>query len=447
MHPITGSKKNVLTAIKNAQQAFADNNPVVQTQMAQTYPDPVQREQTRQQIVAKLGQAYQEASRTTTDPRWFTAQTAMSGIAQSAMNARAEQAQPMVAAMAAAAPAAPAAAPALAPLEQFGPLDPRWIECVVDGFKTDIEGKAPFVQHKNLNDFLQTIPDQVTVAIFGDWGANNRAAQLVSAQIRAAQPDIVIHLGDIYYAGQENEAESALKMWPLADPATGIIPPGTSYAMNGNHEMYSGGRAYFGTVLKALNQKASYFGLRNSNWQILAFDSAYVDQRLLSPQDAAGIDSRLASQWDWLVDKMQNSTLPTILLSHHQPVSSFAKDNTEAKTFRNDFQKFITVAGRSVFGWFFGHEHRCTIYDDVKIPYLARLIGHGCIPHTPPSANQQPDPDCFSFSAMNTRADANGDAVSGFALLKFDGRNIDIKYIDEDGKTFLQEGWVAPLPN
>ena len=135
MHPITGSKKNVLTAIKNAQQAFADNNSVVQTQMAQTYPNPVQREQTRQQIVAKLGQAYQEASQTTTDPRWFTAQTAMSGIAQSAMNARAEQvAQPM----AAAAAAAPAAVPALAPLEQFGPLDPRWIECVVDGFKTDI---------------------------------------------------------------------------------------------------------------------------------------------------------------------------------------------------------------------------------------------------------------------------------------------------------------------
>ena len=445
MHPITGSKKNVLTAIKNAQQAFADNNSVVQTQMAQTYPNPVQREQTRQQIVAKLGQAYQEASQTTTDPRWFTAQTAMSGIAQSAMNTRAQQAQPMTAAAAAA--AAPAAALALAPLEQFGPLDPRWIEAVVDGFKTDIEGKAPFVQHKNLNDFLQNIPDQVTVAIFGDWGANNRAAQLVSEQIRAAQPDIVIHLGDIYYAGQENEAESALKMWPLADPATGSIPSGTSYAMNGNHEMYSGGRAYFGTILKALNQKASYFGLRNSNWQILAFDSSYVDQRLLSPQDAAPIDSRLASQWEWLVDKMKNSTLATILLSHHQPVSAFALDNNQAQTFRQDFQKFIAAAGRSVFGWFFGHEHRCTIFDDIQIPYLARLIGHGCIPHTPPPANQQPDPGCFSFSAMNTRANANGDAVSGFALLKFDGRNIDIKYIDEDGKTFLQEGWVAPLPN
>lgn len=413
--------------------------------MAVAYPDPTQREQERLQIAAKLGNAYEEVAQTNTDPRWFTAQTPLSGIAQSKMNTRAEQSQPMAARAGSA--IENIAEPAIAALQQFGPLDPRWIDCVIDGFKTEIEGKATFVQHQNLSDFLQQIPDQVTVAIVGDWGADNPAAHRVSQQIRAARPDILIHLGDIYYAGQEAEAKSALKIWPLSDPNTGTIRPGTSYSMNGNHEMYSGGRAYFGTVLKALGQKASYFGLRNSNWQILAFDSAYIDSRLLSPQDAAPIDSRLASQWEWLVDKMKNSTLATILLSHHQPVSAFAQENGDAQGLRNDFEKFSAASGRPVFGWFFGHEHKCTIYNDMRIPYLARLIGHGCIPHTPPPEDQQPEPGCFSFSKMNTRANANGDAVSGFALLKFDERDIYIKYVDEDGKVFLEEGWIAPLPN
>jgi hypothetical protein len=40
---------------------------------------------------------------------------------------------------------------------------------------------------------------------------------------------------------------------------------------------------------------------------------------------------------------------------------------------------------------------------------------------------------------------AEGDAVSGFALLSFNGANIDIRYIDEDGFQFAEEIWEAPV--
>ena len=209
IHPVTGSKDRVLNAIQNAHQAFSDNNAVVRQKMAAAYPDPAKCEQARQRIVDGLQKAYLEASKAKTDAKWFTAQGAMSGIAQSAMNVRAENAQTAVAS---AAVSEHAAAPALAPFEQFGVLDPGWIECVIDAFKTAIEGKAAFVQHQNLNDFLFQIDDPVTIAIFGDWGADNDAAHRVAQRIRAANPDIAIHLGDIYYAGQENETESALKI-------------------------------------------------------------------------------------------------------------------------------------------------------------------------------------------------------------------------------------------
>jgi len=460
LQPVSGQKNDVLIAIKNAAQAFAGNNAAVQQTMTEAYPDPAQREQARQQMVSWLNAASAQASGSESDPKWFTPRGPMAGLAQSAMNVRAQQMAATVVSsvgvsMASAAPgtgvmelqAASAAVIAEAPLEQFGPLDPGWIECLVDGFKTLFAGKAAFVQHRALSDFLYPIKDQITIALVSDWGANNEAAAMVAAQIRKAQPDMVIHLGDIYYAGQENEALAMLKDWPLADAATGAIAAGTSFGLNGNHEMFSGGHAYFGTVLPAFGQKASYFGLRNANWQILAFDSAYIEQRLLPPADAAKLDARLESQWNWLVDKMQNSALPTIFLCHHQPVSAFAQENSDAANLRSDFQQFTAAAGRGMFGWFFGHEHRCTIYDDTNIPYFARLIGNGCIPHSAPPANQQPEPGCYSFSLINTRTNANGDAVSGFALLKFDGGQIDIRYIDEDGDLFYEETWQAPPAN
>ena len=314
----------------------------------------------------------------------------------------------------------------------------------MDGAKTLFDGKAPFVTHEQLSDFYYRMPNDVTIALLADRGAHNDAAARVAAQVREQHPDLAIHLGDIYYAGQEDETRQALSLCPLAH--NGVVPPRTSIALNGNHEMFSGGKYCFGTLLHTFGQDASYFGLYNDYWQILAFDSAYIDHRPLSPDDDT--DARLHEQWAWLVDKMDNNRLPKILLCHHQPVSAFTLDHDAGATLRADFQKFLAAAERPVFGWFFGHAHRCTIYeDDGRVPYLARLIGHGCIPHTPPAAGSQHDPGCIPFRATNTRTLNGRHAVCGYALLRFDDRTIGIQYLDEDGQQFIAENWIAPLPD
>ena len=279
--------------------------------------------------------------------------------------------------------------------------------------------------------------------MFSDGGADNSAAKSVTRQIRALNPDICIHLGDIYYAGQDNEAKDFLSQWPLANAATGKITQNSSFALNGNHEMFSGGRAYFNLVLFAFGQPASYFGLQNSNWQLLGFDSAYIEQRLLSPADAKSIDQRVGSQWTWLLDKIKGNTKQkTILLSHHQPISAFQKENNDGKPLNEDAKKLFDAAGiKNVFAWFFGHEHQCTIYDDSLTGYKARLIGNGCIPHAPPTA-QQPESGCVPFKLMNQTANQLGDAFSGFVLLKLDGPKIGIQYFNEDGTVFTSETWT-----
>ena len=185
------------------------------------------------------------------------------------------------------------------------------------------------------------IPDKCSIALLGDWGADNDHALNIAKQVRARKPDIAIHLGDIYYAGTQYETERFLANWPLSGP-------GTSYALNGNHEMYSLGIPYFRTLLPAFGQEASYFTLYNENWQLHGIDTAYVPfsidgsvpaepipnfwQRILGSINAAvpflghenfdrKPDARLQTQWDWLQSKIiEQPTKKNIFLSHNQPV-------------------------------------------------------------------------------------------------------------------------------
>lgn len=381
LHAITAIKTKVETSLDNAITAFTQDNAVVKQKMNDVLnpANEAERQKLRQQILAALQNAKQQAAKETPGPGetgFYVSRDPGVGIAQAAMNAAIEE-------NAAAAPAAGAEAP----FEQFGPLDPGWIECLVDGFRTLFTGKSPFVQYQNLSDFLVEIPDQCSIALVADWGAHNTAAKLVAGQIRALNPDICIHLGDIYYAGQNNEAQEFLGLWPQADSATGRITSHSSFALNGNHEMFGGAKALFGMVFTAFGQQASYFGLRNTNWQLLALDSAYVEHRLLGPAEATASNAPLLSQWNWLVDKMKGNVVQeTILLSHHQPFSAFAQENSDGAKLKLDAQNLFTAAAvKSVFGWFFGHEHRCTLYDDAVSGFRARLIGNGCIPHSAPN--------------------------------------------------------------
>ena len=436
LHAITGNQNLVRRALQNAVKAFEENNPVVRNKIGKMshFPSRLVRHDFSRVMAAELAIALETARQEELDAYsdFYVSHDRRVGLAQSAMNQAIER------------NAATTPGPASAPFKQFGPLDPGWIECLVDAYYTSFVGNAPFVQHQQLSDFVFTIPDQCTVVLVADWGADDSAAMQVAAQIRSVRPALCIHLGDIYYAGQRNEADTFLKNWPMSDPATKDIPLGSSFALNGNHEMYSGGRYYFGDVLGAFGQAASYFCLRNSNWQILAFDSAYVEHRLLSPEKAAELDmpdALVASQWPWLVDKLQgNPTQKTIFLSHHQPLSAFQPEHNNAANFRQDVKDLLKEAEvGNVYGWFFGHEHRCTIYDNGKNGYKARLIGHGCIPHAPPPPHYKEPKDCARFTKMNYAANELGDAMSGFAILRFDGPMLSISYVNEDGTPAADE--------
>lgn len=307
------------------------------------------------------------------------------------------------------------------PFEQYGNLDPRWASVVVEKLKSMIGGKAKFVAHKTVNDsdFIFKLPQQATIALVSDWGGGNESARSVAAQIKARQPNFVIHLGDIYYAGTDHEVRTRfLDLWDFNSSALK-----QTFALNGNHEMYSGGHAYF-KMLKKLGQPASYFRLGNEHWRLIGLDTAYVDHDLNK------------EQVQWLDAQLKNSSgAKNVLLSHHQPFSAFERASA-GETLRERVRQF-TDAG-SIHGWMWGHEHLCVVYDK-HLGMKGRCVGHGCIPYDLPR-----DPPASSEVKVlwwNKRKQPPplGGGTQGFAMLTIDGPRMDIEYIDEDGTVAKRE--------
>jgi hypothetical protein len=208
----------------------------------------------------------------------------------------------------------------------------------------------------------EPLPDTARVALLGDWGTGLYGAP-VCARSLAADPagyQLLVHLGDVYYSGTEDEVEDRfLKFWPKVDGAV-------SRAANANHEMYSGGYGYFKGILQTFDQRASYFALQNEAWLLVGLDSAYEDHAL-----ARG-------QGKWLARLLEKSgDRKVVLFSHHQPFSLLDKQGPKLVDRLGPFLR----DGR-IHAWYWGHEHRCVLYDRHPAWGLfGRCLGHGGYPH------------------------------------------------------------------
>jgi predicted phosphodiesterase len=387
--------------------------------------DPAIVENYRKQIIAQIESSKQHIN---SDPKASLADYASRdpfvGLVQTNMGQR----------------AAVTSVPALANLasdwQQYGDADPRWAECPIVSFFTWKEPRHPFVGSSAVESYVYVEHKaKFTIAMMADWGAPNDSARQISALIKQQQPDYVIHLGDIYYAGTQSECQAVLDMWPLRDENDKPMKD-RSFALNGNHEMFCGARNYFGTVLPAFNQGASYFKLQSEYWQFLGLDTAYAGGSLSHAE--------VKTQWDWLVGNINIATPhKTILLTHHQPVSAHAQETQDSQPLRDDVKTLLSQTRQdAIFGWFFGHEHRAVVYDDDSVGYKARLIGNGAIPHD--AQNEiRPDPGCTAFTSVNTGTFGSGNAISSWVLLTVEGPQITVEYIDQNGEASIlpKEVW------
>jgi predicted phosphodiesterase len=279
------------------------------------------------------------------------------------------------------------------------------------------------------------------VAIVGDWGTGQDAAKLVLRQIANKNPDVVIHLGDIYYAGTQFEVSNFfLKPWQqILNLANKPVP---TFTLAGNHDMYSGGVAYY-NLLKTLGQPASYFCLRNPNWQFVAMDTGYHDH---NPSAAGeGATYLQDSEVEWLTDKVNNAGgRRTVLLSHHQLFTAFDSINGNELNLRLFPQVAALLPKVAI--WMWGHEHNFVLYDAYKSLPRSCCLGHGAFP-----VGQYEVPTQPRYADVPLRKDADGLNVvlgttaglynHGYAIVELAGAQGKVSYYqdsDEDNPMFQE---------
>jgi hypothetical protein len=258
-------------------------------------------------------------------------------------------------------------------------------------------------------------PKHLHVAVFGDWGTNLYAAPKVGATLKNTAIDLMLHLGDVYYSGEADEVKKRMTdCWPVRDGAL-------NRSLNGNHEMYSGGKAYL-RAIQGFGQPSSCFYLENDSWVLVGLDTAYADHAVGWWSDGKLHDDEIA----WLNGIVNAADgRKVVLFSHHQPYSILDR---QGETLVAQIKPLLE--GRKIFAWYWGHEHRCAIYD--RHPDWAlygRCVGHSGFPEfrngLPGTATQ---PAWVRLAK---------DGVPGGEIL--DGPN---PFIDDDPSKYVPNGYA-----
>jgi predicted phosphodiesterase len=334
----------------------------------------------------------------------------------------------------------------------FSSCDPLWIEAI-----TTYE---EFVHSGNTIPYITLAPGTgvipvgatLTVALIADWATGTTTAQNVLAQAVAMNPDIIVHLGDVYYSGTATEEQNyfyqAMADGLQAAGKTMGTGPGDVrvFTLAGNHDMYSGGAGYY-SVIKQLGQPASYFCLQNDDWQIVCLDTGYNDRDPFTV--VSNITQLTDDQVVWLNDLMAGcGSRSTLFLSHHQlysgagPVGQSAVGSNTVNWGINPslFGQLQAILDR-VAVWIWGHEHNTVVFNPhVGLP-AGRCIGSGAIPmlveqdpYTTDTTLQGIDgvsPIAVPTMDLTYKLGDNGtDFNHGFAMLSLSGATATVSYYE-----------------
>jgi hypothetical protein len=294
------------------------------------------------------------------------------------------------------------------------------------------------------------VPNSLNVSIAGDWGTGTEEAHAVATEMMkwdgGGEPDLTIHIGDIYYVGGNSEVrqncldgdglfpKNESVQWPAGRLGT--------FALNGNHEMLARGIGYFDLFLPTLGMKnekpkgqgTSFFCLENDYWRIVAIDTAYNSTSMLFKPDCK-LPDPIISWLSGIVPKDDRKA--TILISHQQYFSGFEGNYpVPARQLSQFFKKWPVL-------WFWGHEHRSSAYGlhqlpGVELSAYGRCLGHGGMPveTNPPSTKAENVGPAGKLLFVDRRinpfyADGQEDpplGMNGFAHVLFDGPSLTVQH-------------------
>jgi hypothetical protein len=328
----------------------------------------------------------------------------------------------------------------------FGPEDSNWVIKIAESMLGHLaKGNHPF----NPRPAEHAISGTARLVVVGDWGTGlpraravaKYMAEEVADALRNGREAHVIHLGDVYYSGLPVEVQRhVLEPWPVtaAQARAGV----TSWSLNGNHDMYSGGYGYYDTLLadprfaaqhSADGASTSFFRLTAPGWEFVGLDTSW-DTDVLSKGASAVLQD---PQAEYVAQVARASDRKLVLLSHHQLATVY--DQADIGPVLTAKLGPVLGSGR-VTGWWWGHEHRCVGFEATQGVKFPRCIGHGGVPvsQTHTDADKPPAPWAWQPTGY-VNSGGQRWAMFGFAVFDLDGGQIRARYRNERGTTFRTE--------
>jgi len=246
---------------------------------------------------------------------------------------------------------------------------------------------------------------KISIAVIGDWGTGAYVADgsydpasLVMQTLEKLDPDYVIHLGDVYYAGTDDrlppgeESKNFLKMWPASFN-------GRSFTLNSNHEMYGGAQGYFDIALNrpdttqspfSMQNGYSFFALEFGPWVLVGIDAAYHDPSFLYMQGGIGSEDTNGNDAQLQFLKQVAAQYPGkkfIVFSHQTGMSTDGTAIEEDGKLQYPLLSQLQQTGITPDYWYWGHVHLGLVYGKQSAitratggRTLARCVGHSAIP-------------------------------------------------------------------
>lgn len=271
---------------------------------------------------------------------------------------------------------------------------------------------------------------EVIVGMLGDWGTGDNTSKGVMRQLTSLNPNVMVHLGDVYYSGTPATGPMAGKYFHPGEETRNLVqawptsgnPANLFFTLNSNHEMYSGANGYFAEALApgapfAAQQGLSYFAMSVGGWTILGLDSAYYGtstDAFMSGSIGGEIFDR--AQIDW-ISGLNLDPSRTIVLTHH---TGFQWDGSG---FMSLWDQVSGALGGDPYAWYWGHVHNGIAYSSpLTMPgtngspqtttTFARCAGHAALPYSEATALN-------GLSSVRWKETGSGLLPNGFATLVF----------------------------
>jgi hypothetical protein len=303
-----------------------------------------------------------------------------------------------------------------------------WLEYIASKPKAPFQTSPPVI----------SIDRGVSIAVAGDWGTGFGyrpdgvivPAEKVKNCMESRNPVYTIHLGDVYYSGTvEEEPAKFIDLWPQGQQG--------SFALNSNHEMYSGATGYFaalGSDKFSKQNNNSYFALENEDWLIVGLDTAYHADEIHLYQHGF-LDNDQCAFLDGLLEQAP-PTRGTILLTHHNGLSLDGSMPTAL------WGQIAPRFAQRQLWWYWGHLHTGVVYTDRGTVH-GRCCGHGAMPAGEPDSLVGNPSAIWHENRKVPDLLYPGRVHNGFVLLNLDGPALAETFIDENGATVYTQSFLS----